>query len=215
MSRCYPLRPWAFVVVAPDPSRSCNDQSGRMRLLVTVVLLLLPLIVLGNSTGATRLGIPSLWRRVPRTALSTPSALVGQSEESGDSFHVIRSQLLQHLFITHSLAEGRDDRSIGDARYSTPHLGEPGDKRPESFFGLLPHCVEVGLHAVLLVSAGEVRCEPRTELFPGVDRSWGKVHEPSPGGPRQGDMKICCHHNSVSTCCCDRGDVNLQKFRRI
>jgi hypothetical protein len=73
-------------------------------------------------------------------------------------------------FITYPLAEGRDDRSIGDARYSTLHLGEAGDKCPESFSGLLPHCVEVGLHAVLLVSTGEVRNEPRTELFPGVDR---------------------------------------------
>jgi hypothetical protein len=184
-----------------------------MRLLVTVVLLLLPPItVLGNGTRATRLGIPGLWCRVPRTALGSPDVLVGQSEESGDSFHVMRSQLLQHLFITHSLAEDHDDRSIGDARYSTSHLCEAGDKRPKSFSGLLPHCVEVGLHAVLLVSTGEVRCEPRAELFPGVDRSWGKVHEPSPGEPRKGDMKICCHHSGVSTCCCDSGDVNLQKF---
>jgi hypothetical protein len=67
------------------------------------------------------------------------------------------------------LAEGRDDRSIGDARYSTSHLGEAGDKCPESFSWLLPHCVKVGLHAVLLVSAGEVRCQPCAELFPGVD----------------------------------------------
>jgi hypothetical protein len=119
---------------------------------------------MGDSTGATRLGIPGLWRRVPRTALDGPGALVGQSEESGDSFHVMCSQLLQHLFITHSLAEGHDDRSIGDARYSTSHLGEAGDKRPEGFSGLLPHCVEVGLHAVLLVSAGEVCCEPRRAL---------------------------------------------------
>jgi hypothetical protein len=29
--------------------------------------------------------------------------------------------------------------------------------------------VQVGLHVVLLVSTGEVRNEPRTELFPGVD----------------------------------------------
>ena len=137
---------------------------------MAAVLLFLLLTVLGDGAGATHLGFPGQWRRVPRTALGSSSTLVGQSEESGDSFHVIRSQLLQHLFITHSLAEGRDDRSIGDARYSTLHLGEAGDKCPESFSGLLPHCVEVGLHAVLLVSTGEVRNEPRTELFPGVDR---------------------------------------------
>jgi hypothetical protein len=131
--------------------------------------ILLLLTVLGDGTGATRLGFPGLWCRVPRTALGGPGTLVGQSEESGDNFHVMRGQLLQHLFIVHSLAEGRDDRSIGDARYSTLHLGEARDKRPESFSGLLPHCVEVGLHAVLLVSTSEVRCDPRAEFFPGVD----------------------------------------------
>jgi hypothetical protein len=68
---------------------------------------------------------------------------------------------------------------------------------------------------MLLVSAGEVRCEPRAELFPGVDRSWGKVHEPSPGQPRQGNMEVCCHHGGVSTCCRDGGDVNLQEFRQV
>jgi hypothetical protein len=73
------------------------------------------------------------------------------------------------FFITYSLTEGRDDGCIGNARYSASHLGEAGDKRPESLPGFLPHCVEVGLHAVLLVSAGEVRCEPRAELFPGID----------------------------------------------
>jgi hypothetical protein len=45
----------------------------------------------------------------------------------------------------------------------------------------MPHCVEVGLHTMLLVSAGEVRYEPHAELFLGVDRCWGEVHEPSPG----------------------------------
>jgi hypothetical protein len=68
---------------------------------------------------------------------------------------------------------------------------------------------------MLLVSTGEVCCEPRTELFPGVDRSRGKVHEPSPGRPRQGNMEVCCHRGGVSTCCRDGGDVNLQEFRWI
>jgi hypothetical protein len=81
----------------------------------------------------------------------------------------MRGQLLQHLFIAYSRTEDRDDGSIGNARYSTSHLGEAGDKRPESLPGFLPHCVEVGLHAVLLVSAGEVRCELRAELFPVID----------------------------------------------
>jgi hypothetical protein len=67
------------------------------------------------------------------------------------------------------MAEGHDDGSIGNARYSTSHIGEAGDERSESLPGLLPHCVEVGLHTVLLVGAGEVRNEPRAEFFPGVD----------------------------------------------
>jgi hypothetical protein len=65
--------------------------------------------------------------------------------------------------------EGRDDGSVGNTRYSTSHLGEARDKRSESLPGFLPHCMEVGLHAVLLASAGEVRCEPRAEIFPGID----------------------------------------------
>jgi hypothetical protein len=75
--------------------------------------------------------------------------------------------------------------------------------------------MEVSLHAMLLISTGEVRCETRTELFPGVDQSWGEVHEPGPGRPRQGYMEVCCHHSSVSTCCRNSGDVYLQEFRRI
>jgi hypothetical protein len=86
-----------------------------------------------------------------------------------DIFHVMRGQLLQHFLITYSLTEGRDDRSIKNARYSTSHLGEAGDERLESLLGLLPYRMEVGLHTVLLVSTGEVCNEPRAELFPRVD----------------------------------------------
>jgi hypothetical protein len=134
-----------------------------------VATLLFLFTVLGDGTRATRLGDPSLWGRVPCLALSGSGALVGQSEECGDSLHVMRGQLLQHFFITYSLTEGCDDGSIRNARYSTSHLGEVGNKHPESLPGFLPHCVEVGLHAVLLVSAGEVRFESRAELFPGID----------------------------------------------
>jgi hypothetical protein len=136
---------------------------------VVAVLILFLFTVPGDGTRASRLGNPGLRGQVPCTALGGSGALVGESEESGDSLHVMRGKLLQHFLITYSLAEGRDDGSIGNARYSNSHLGEVGDKRPESLLGLLPHCVEVGLHTVLLVSAGEVRNEPRTELFPGVD----------------------------------------------
>jgi hypothetical protein len=75
--------------------------------------------------------------------------------------------------------------------------------------------MEVGLHAMLLVSASEVRCEPHAELFLGVDRSWGKVHEPSPGWLRQGYIEVCCHYDGVSTCCRNGGDIHLQEFRRV
>jgi hypothetical protein len=78
-------------------------------------------------------------------------------------------QLLQHFFITYSLSEGRDDRSIRNTRYRTSHLGEAGDELPEGLPWLLPHCMEVGLHSALLVSTSEVRHEPRTEFFLGVD----------------------------------------------
>jgi hypothetical protein len=148
-------------------------------------------------------------------ALGSPGTLVGQSEECGDSFHVMCGQLLQHLFITHPLAESGDDGSIRDMGYSPTYLGEVGDEGPASFPGLLPHCMGVCLHAMLLISAGEVRYEPRVELFLGVDRSWGKVHEPSLGWPRQGYMEVRCHHSSVSTCCRDGDDVYLQEFRWV
>jgi hypothetical protein len=102
-------------------------------------------------------------------ALGGSGALVGQSEECGNSLHVMRGQHLQHFLIMYSLTEGRDDGSIINARYSTSHLGEAGDERPESLPGLLPNYVEVGLHTVLLVSASEVCNEPCTELFPRED----------------------------------------------
>src|SRR5688500_13206277 len=96
------------------------------------------LTVPGDGPRATRLGSPGLWGRVPCTALGGSDAFVGQSEECGDSFHVVRGQLLQHLLITYSLTEGCDDGSIGNARYSTSHLGEAGDECPECLPGLLP-----------------------------------------------------------------------------
>jgi hypothetical protein len=163
------LRPWALVVIIPAPGRDCNDQSDGPRLLVVAVLLLFLLTVPGDGTRATRLGSPDLWGRVSCAALGGSDAFVGQSEECGDSLHIMRGQLLQHFLITYSLTEGRDDGSIGNARYSTSHLSEAGDERPEGLPGLLPHRMEVGLHTMLLVSTGEVRNEPCAELFPGVD----------------------------------------------
>jgi hypothetical protein len=182
---------------------------------VAAVLLLLLFAVLGDGTLATRLGNSGLWCRVPCTTLGSSGTLINQSEERGDSFHFMRGQLLQHLLITYPLAESGDDGSIGDTGYSPSYLSEAGDESPKSFPGFLPHCMEVSLHAMLLISAGEVRCEPCTELFLGVDRSWGEVHELGPGWPRQGYMEICCHYSSVSTCCRNSGGVYLQEFRRV
>jgi hypothetical protein len=60
--------------------------------------------------------------------------------------------------------------SRGPSSFSSfSYLGEAGDELPEGLPWLLPHCMEVGLHTVLLVSTGEVRHEPRIEFFPGVD----------------------------------------------
>jgi hypothetical protein len=53
------------------------------------------------------------------------------------------------------------------------------------------------------------------ELFLGVDRPRGKVHEPGPGRPGHGYMEVACHHNGVSTSCRNGGDVYLQEFRRV
>jgi hypothetical protein len=50
--------------------------------------------------------------------------------------------------------------------------------------------MEMSLDALLLISIGEVRCEPCTELLPGVDRPRGEVHEPGPGRPGQGYMEV-------------------------
>jgi hypothetical protein len=63
---------------------------------------------------------------------------------------------------------------------------------------LLPHGVKMGLHTVLLVRAGEVHRELRTELSPGLDRPRGKVREPSPGRPGQGYMEVTRHDGVVT-----------------
>jgi hypothetical protein len=91
------------------------------------------------------------------------------------------------------------------------YLGEAGDEGPECFPGLLPHSMELGLHAMLLVRAGEVCRELCAELTPGLDGPWGEVHEPCPGWPGQGYMEVTCHHGVVTPCRCDGGDVDLQE----
>jgi hypothetical protein len=122
-----------------------------------------------DGTRTTCLGGPSLWGRVPCPTFDNSGTLVRQGEERGDSLHVMCGQLLQHFLITYPLSEDRDDGGIGNTRYSTSYLGEAGNKRPEGLSGFLPYSMEVGLHTMLLVSAGEVRNEPCAELFPGVD----------------------------------------------
>jgi hypothetical protein len=118
------LRSWAFVAVALASGRCCGHQSGGPRFLVVAVLLLFLLSVPEDGPRATRLGSSNLWGIVPCTTLGGSSAFVGQSEERGDSFHVMCGQLLQHFFIMYSLLEGRDDRSIRNTRYRTSYLGE-------------------------------------------------------------------------------------------
>src|SRR6185503_15856661 len=48
-----------------------------------------------------------------------------------------------------------------------------------------------------------------------LDRPRSKVHEPSPGWPGQGYMKVARHDGVVITSCCDGGNVQLQEFRRV
>jgi hypothetical protein len=100
-------------------------------------------------------------------------------------------------------------------RYSPSHLGEAGDECPESLPGFLPYGMEMCLHAMLLISTGKVHCEPCIELFLGVDRPQGEIHEPGLGRTGQGYMEVTRHYDSVSTGCRNSGDVNLQKFRRV
>jgi hypothetical protein len=107
------------------------------------------------------------------------------------------------------LSESSDDRGIRDARYGPTYLGEAGDESPESLLGFLSYDMEMSLHTVLLRSTVKVRCEPCTELLPGVDGSWGQVHELGPGRPDQGYMEIGHHHSSVSTSYRNGGDINL------
>jgi hypothetical protein len=73
-------------------------------------------------------------------------------------------QLLQHLLVTDPLSESHDNRCIRNMWNSPTYLGEAGDEGLEGFPGLLPHNMEVGLHTVLLVRAGEVRRKQRAEL---------------------------------------------------
>jgi hypothetical protein len=68
---------------------------------------------------------------------------------------------------------------------------------------------------MLLISTGKVHREPCTELFLGVYRPRGEIHEPGPGRPGQGYMKVACHHNGVSTGYRNGSDVDLQEFRRV
>jgi hypothetical protein len=181
---------------------------------MATILLLLATAV-GSGTRAARLGNSSLWCRVPCLALGSSGTLVSQSEERGNGFHVVCRQLLQHLLVMHPLSESNDDRGIRDARYGPAYLGEASDESPEGLSDFLSYGMEMSLHAMLLISTGKARCELCIELFPGLDRSRGQVHEPGPGQPGQGYMEITCHHNGVSTSYRNGGDVNLQKFRRV
>jgi len=127
----------------------------------------------------------------------------------------MRRQLLEHVLVTYPLSESSDNRCIGDTRNGTPYLGEARDEGPEHLSEFLPHSVEVGLHTMLLVRTSEVRREPRTELFPGLNRPRSKVHEPSSDWPGQGYMKVARHDGVVTSSCCDGGNVPLQEFRRV
>jgi hypothetical protein len=62
------------------------------------------------------------------------------------------------------LSESYDNRCIENTWNGSTYLGEAGDEGPEGFPGLLPHSMEVGLHAMLLVCAGEVHGEQHTEF---------------------------------------------------
>jgi hypothetical protein len=202
------VRALAAQVLAPG--RSCrSDRSPSLRLVhVAVLLVFLLAATRGSDTGAPRVGKPSLRGRVPCTALCGPGVLVRQGEQGGDSFHLV----CQHLLVTDPLSESRDNRCIGNTWNGSMYLGEAGGEGPVGFPGLLPHSVEVGLHAMLLIRAGEVCRELRVERSPGLDGSSGEVHEPRPGWPGQGYMEVTCHNGIVTPSRRDVGDVDLQEF---
>ena len=77
---------------------------------------------------------------------------------------------------------------------------------------MLPHGMEVGLHAMQLVRTGKVRRELRAELLSGLDRPGREVHEPSPGWPDQGYVEVAGHNGLVAASHCDGSDVNLQEL---
>jgi hypothetical protein len=89
---------------------------------------------------------------------------------------------------------------------------EVGDEGLEGFSGLLPHSVEVGLHTMLLIRTGKIYRELCAQLPLGSDGSRSKVHEPGPGWPGQGYMKVTCHDDVVTSSRRDGGDVDLQEF---
>jgi hypothetical protein len=121
-------------------------------------------------------------------------------------------QLLQHLLVTDPLTESRDNGCIGDTGNRSSYFGEARDEGPEGFSGLLSYDVEVGLHTVLLVRTGKVCRELCAELSPELDGSRSEGHEPGPGWPGQGYMKVTCHDGVVSPSHRDGGDVDLQEF---
>jgi hypothetical protein len=208
------LLTWALAsgVLAPG-RRSNNGRTPDPRLVKAMVLLILFLAAArGSDTGFARLCGSCLSCRVPRTAFCSPGVFVRQSEQGGDGFHLMSRQLLQHLLITDPLTESRDDRRIGDTRNSSTYLGEAGDEGLEGFSGLLPYSVKVSLHTMLLVRTGKICRELCAELTPGLDGSRSRVHEPGPGWPGQGYMKVTCHDGIVTSSRRDGGDVDLQEL---
>jgi hypothetical protein len=65
---------------------------------------------------------------------------------------------------------------------------------------------------MLLVRAAEFRRELRAELAPGLDGFRGEVHEPCPGWPGQGYMKVTCHYGIVTFSRRDGDDADVQEF---
>jgi hypothetical protein len=97
------LGSWALVALTLAPGRDSGDWSSKLRLLVAAVLVSLFFLAatLGDGIRAAHLGNPSLWCRVPSTALGYSGTFVSQSEERGDVVHIMCGQLLQHLSITY------------------------------------------------------------------------------------------------------------------
>jgi hypothetical protein len=194
-------RALAARVQVPDRCRRSDRSPSLRHVYATVLLAFLLTVARSSDTGAPRLGRPSLGAECharPSAALTYLSAkankVVTVSTWCVASFSSIfssRTPCRKAVIIDASEIHGMVPRTLVKREMKARR---------------------VSLHAMLLIHAGEVRRELRAELSPGLDGSWGEVHEPCPGWPGQGYMEVTCHNGIITPSRRDGGDVDLQEL---